>query len=113
MSKSAYIRAVAVGLGFWIGVGIAQAEGAKDVLGGKTLTSPKGKTVYILYLDGALGGKIAKKDVVGSWEINDDQWCRTIVEPKDYEGHACRILQIEGDQVTLSGNGQSVLYTMK
>ena len=93
--------------------GVVQAEGIKDMLSGKTLTSPKGKTVYILNADGALGGKIAKQNVVGNWEIRDGQWCRTISEPKEREGDACPTVEIEGDQVTLGGGGQSIVYTMK
>ncbi len=113
MGKFVRVCSLVGGIGFMLCAGAAQAEGIKDVLSGKTLTSPKGKTVYILNSDGALGGKIAKQNVVGNWEVRDEQWCRTISEPEERAGDACRTVAIDGNHVTLGGGGQSVVYTMQ
>ncbi|MGB3315837.1 MAG: hypothetical protein WBB85_15625 [Albidovulum sp.] len=113
MIRSMSVFALVSGLGFISIATPLHAEGIQDVLSGKTLTSAKGKTVYVLGQDGVLGGKIAKHKVVGIWEVRDGQWCRTISEPKDREGDACREVAIDGENVTLTGDGQSIMYTMK
>ncbi len=113
MCKTAGVLCVLFGFGLVASASIAQAEGLNETLSGKTLTSPKGKTVYVLGADGGLGGVIAKKKVVGTWEIRDGLWCRSLSEPAVHEVDACRVVEVNGDHVTLSGGGQSIIYTMK
>ena len=84
------VGAFVIGFGFVASAVIAQSKNLEELLGGKTLTSPKGRTVYVLGSDGNLGGMIAKQTLVGTWEIRDGQWCRSIVEPKEREGDECR-----------------------
>jgi hypothetical protein len=113
MSKFVGVCTLVLGFGLSASEGFTQTEGLKEILSGKTLTSPKGKTVYVLGSDGTLGGAIAKQNVVGFWDVRDGLWCRTISEPTLHEGEACRVVAVNGSEVTLSGGGQSIIYTMK
>ncbi|MFD0980941.1 hypothetical protein [Tropicimonas aquimaris] len=113
MRRFSCIFGVLVGIGLTAGAGISQAEGLQDILSGKTLTSPKGRTVYVLGSDGRLSGTIAKEAVVGIWDIRNGQWCRSISEPAVHAGDACRTVAVDGQNVTLISSEQAVVYTMK
>lgn len=113
MHKFSGVVGVVVGIGLTAGAGISQAEGLQDMLSGKTLTSPRGKTVYVLGSDGSLSGTIAKKAVIGMWDIRDGQWCRSISEPAVHAGDACRTVAVDGQNVTLTSSEQAIVYTMK
>lgn len=99
--------------GFAASAVIAQSKNLEEMLGGKTLTSPRGRTVYILGADGNLGGMIAKQTIVGTWEVRDGQWCRSIVEPKEHEGFACRVVEANGAEISLRDDEQTIVYSIK
>lgn len=92
---------------------IAQAQNLTEALAGKTLTS--GNNSLVLSKDGRLTGVLGGKDkLVGAWTIRDGKYCRTISEPKRFEGTACQSVKIDGKVVTfIRADGTPQAWSME
>ncbi|MEM9140143.1 MAG: hypothetical protein AAGB15_09955 [Pseudomonadota bacterium] len=65
--------------------------------------------------DGTLTGTFAG-GFTGSWEWQDEFWCRTITAPPSIAGSDCQLLEISGDQVRVTrdrGEGDTIVLTIK
>lgn len=89
------------------------ADPIADTLSGKTLVA-SGQELTA-HADGRLIGKVGKNldvDLVGTWEIKGDQWCRTLTKPKGAAGTACQDITLGDGTATIVGNNGPVEYTL-
>ena len=90
------------------------ADEITEALAGKTLVAP-GQEITA-HADGRLIGKVGKNldiDLVGTWEIKNGKWCRTITKPKGAAGSACQNLALGDGVVTIEGNRGPVEFAIK
>ena len=91
----------------------AFADEITKALAGKTLIAP-GQEITA-HSDGRLIGKVGKNletDLVGTWEIKNGQWCRTLTQPKAAAGRACQDLTLGDGVVTIEGSRGPVEFTL-
>ncbi|MFW8634418.1 hypothetical protein [Cribrihabitans pelagius] len=86
---------------------------ARAILAGKTLVHPD--ITMTLLQSGQLKGVAPNgNEIIGTWAIKSNQWCRTLEKPAKFSGTACRDFTIEGDQVTMTRpDGQSAVFTLQ
>lgn len=88
----------------------------EDAEGGTLLSRLSGKTLalndlqFTLHEDGRLTGN---DGTMGTWEVRDGKYCRTITVPEKWKGTECQDVTIAGDQITfVSPTGRTNTYTM-
>lgn len=91
----------------------AFADAITEALAGKTMSAP-GQEITA-HADGRLTGKIGKKldtDLLGTWEIKNGQWCRTLTKPKGAAGSACQNITMGDGTVIIDGSRGPIEYTL-
>ena len=82
---------------------------------GKTLTFREGSS-FVISADGTLSGFFDGTPLVGTYEMRDGFFCRTLSEgPRGPSPEDCQLLVLDGNvlQVTRDrGNGSSFSYTL-
>ena len=94
--------------------GAAVAVSINDYLAGKLLVAP-GQEITA-HADGKLTGKVGKNldiDLLGTWEIKNGKWCRTLTRPKGAAGTACQDLKMGDGEVTITGSRGPVTFVLK
>lgn len=93
---------------------MAHAEISADQVAGKTLLGAD-QSKFVIAEDGTLSGVTGKGDaLVGTWQVKDGRWCRTIKEPAKLAGSACQKASIKGKTLTLiRDDGSTVTFTVK
>lgn len=89
------------------------ADPITDALAGKTLRAP-GQEITA-HADGRLTGKVGANlgtELVGTWEIKNGRWCRTLTQPEAAAGSACQDLAMGDGIVTIEGSRGPVEFTI-
>ena len=84
-------------------------------LSGKTLVSDGGWSL-MLQPGGVLSGSEADgSPVLGTWEERGGQFCRTLVEPKDWAGTACQdvVFSDDGTVTFIRADGSQSVLTIQ
>lgn len=76
----------------------AHVDPITQALSGNTLT--RGDISIHINPDGTLSGTSPAGDLIGTWEVQDGQWCDTIVEPEAAAGAHCMAVALGDDEVT-------------
>lgn len=73
-------------------------------------TLAKDELRFTLHKDGRL---IGNDGTMGTWEVRDGKYCRTITVPEKWKGTECQEVKIDGTQYTfISPTGRTNTYTM-
>ncbi|MEM8956460.1 MAG: hypothetical protein AAGC86_01475 [Pseudomonadota bacterium] len=91
-----------------------RADPVTEALAGKTLVAP-GQNITT-HADGTLTGKVGENldiDLIGTWEIRDGQWCRTLSQPAAAAGSACQDITLGDGVVTIVGSRGPVEFAIQ
>jgi len=101
-------------IAFAVSAPVAWSEIIAEQVAGKTLIGAQNDN-FVIGADGSLTGTTAKGDaLVGTWEIKNGEWCRTITEPATLAGSACQGATIEGSTFTVTrADGSTAVWQME
>ena len=86
-----------------------------NALAGRTISLDQGQS-FIISENGTLDGSWDGKPLVGTYEMRDGFFCRTLSQgPRGPSPEDCQLLVLDGNSLTGSrdrGNGDSFTYTV-
>lgn len=89
-------------------VSAAMADPLYDAVVDKTLVREDGNVTIFAASDGTLTGTSAAGDLLGTWEIRNGQWCRTLSAPQRAAGSACQDMSLTDGGVKIDGRNYTV-----
>lgn len=101
MLKNLIVSAVVLGLAGCVNT--ATGDPLYDALVGKTWEREDGNVTMIASADGALTGTTSAGDLLGTWEIRNGEFCRTLSSPERAAGSACQEMELTDDGIKIAG----------
>ena len=102
MKATPFALAAAAGLALAACDGMMAGQPTMDpitrAVSGNTLT--RGDVAITVNTDGTLEGTTPAGEFSGTWTVQGEQWCDTIVEPADMAGTTCLNVDIGDGEIT-------------